>query len=566
MPRRLFQFELYLSLGWFFLCIIVSSCWCRTTASEIGAVFDEPTYLEQGLKRWRTGECKGLMRLGTMTLPVDVQTLPIYLWERYRGKPFDPEADLHQVLPVARAMTLFFWSLLLTYAWLAGRRLAGPWAGALAVALIAFEPSYLAHASLATTDIAISACLLALVYHFAVGRESSWIWRRAVPAFWFGAAMAAKASGLVFGPVCLFAVELERLHRQGVLGQIYQGHLLPSLYEAWVQLRPFRRDFCWIFGGGMAVLFIYTGCDWQAEPSFVKWANNLPEGSLKTVMVPIAENLCIFSNAGEGLIQQVKHNVRGHGTYLLGKTYRRACWHYFWILPTIKLSLTLLFLPIVLLLLRPKALLNWAVMPAALLFALCPLFRVQIGIRLILPFLSLFVIGFAAAAVQVVRMLAPTWAKATLVALLALGVGWSAASSYRACPNTLCYINELWGGTPNGYQLVSDTDYDWGQGLKELAEWQKTNGISSLKVWYFGTDSALHTMPVEEVRLHMLPIQDESDVAQAVGNGYFAASTTLLYGGYCNSPAAKTSVEFLRACKPVARTTTFFIYDFRNRQ
>ena len=81
---------------------IVSSVWCLTASHKLSAAFDEPTYLTQGLERWRTGECKGLMRLGTMPLPVDVETLPpllmagvrfilagaiLLLWARRAAKP-----------------------------------------------------------------------------------------------------------------------------------------------------------------------------------------------------------------------------------------------------------------------------------------------------------------------------------------------------------------------------------------------------------------------------------------------------------------------------------------------
>src|SRR5262249_37340281 len=115
----------------------------------------------------------------------------------------------------ARAVNLLFWGLLLTYGWLAGRQLAGPWGARLAVAFLACEPSLLAHASLATTDIAVTACLLALVYHFRTGPDRCWVRRAGVPTLWFGASVLAKASGLVFGLLCLFAVEWERLLRQG---------------------------------------------------------------------------------------------------------------------------------------------------------------------------------------------------------------------------------------------------------------------------------------------------------------------------------------------------------------
>ena len=43
----------------------------------------------------------------------------------------------------------------------------------------------LAHASLATTDLPITACMVAFVYHFRMGRERKWLARVGWPALWF---------------------------------------------------------------------------------------------------------------------------------------------------------------------------------------------------------------------------------------------------------------------------------------------------------------------------------------------------------------------------------------------
>src|SRR5947209_8836806 len=125
-------------LGWLFDGLwllawgLASSVWCVTAAGQLSATFDEPIYLLRGLDHWRTGSHAGLLQLGTMPLPPDVQTLPLYLWERWHGTRLDAAGDLERLLPWARAGTLLFWGLLLGHAWLAGRRLAGPWAGRLA--------------------------------------------------------------------------------------------------------------------------------------------------------------------------------------------------------------------------------------------------------------------------------------------------------------------------------------------------------------------------------------------------------------------------------------------------
>ncbi len=532
---------------WLLVCGVVSSAWCLSAAGQLSATFDETTYLERGLERWRTGSYAGLMHLGTMPLPVDVETLPLYLWERGRGVALDPATDMDHLLPWARASGLVFWWLLLFYGMLAGRQLAGPWGGRLAVTLFASEPTLLAHAGLATTDIAITACLLALVYHFRAGREAGGFGRVVVPAFWFGAAILAKASGLVFGPLCMLVVE---------------GH------RRWVEDKPVNlrgtvRDFTQIIAGGLLLVFLYVGSDWSTEPSFVQWASGLPDGRPGDAMRWLSTHLRIFSNAGEGLIQQVKHNLRSHGgAYLLGQESPRAFWYYFPVALTIKLSLTLLLLPVLVGLVRPRTLLNWACLCAAVLLVFSLNCRVQIGVRLVLPLVGFAVLGLAAAAVQAAQQCRPGWRHAGFVGLLGAGVTWTALSAVDVWPDGLCYVNELWGGPDVGYLLLSDSNYDWGQGLHELARWQERHHAAPLDVWYFGSDPTVRRLPVRVLPLHALPLQGPEDVLAQVRGHYLAVGTTLLHGRTTEQPGHRTAAAFLRSCAPVARTATFLIYDF----
>jgi hypothetical protein len=569
---------------WFLFFAVGSSIWCVSAAHQLSATFDEPIYLQRGLQGWRDGSHRGLMQLGTMPLPVDLDTLPLYLWERWHGVPLDPVQDLDRLLPWARTGTLVFWWLLLLYGRAAGRQLAGPWGGRLAVALLACEPSFLAHASLATTDIAVSACLVAFVYHFRTGRTRGWGWRVGMPAAWFAATVLAKASGLLFGPLCLCAIELHRwLNDPGEEGEPDRRGFLWFL-PAPARLRAFRRDCVQIGVLGIALVFLYCGSDWQAEPSFLQWAERLPEGAMRRSMVTLADHLCIFSNAGEGLIRQVKHNVRGHGTYLLGRVADRSIWYYFPVVLAIKLSLPLLLLPLGVAAVRPRALLNWACLAALGLLAFSLTYRVQIGIRLVLPVVALGVVGLGAALVQTCRELweqqsiAPVrWRYALSVAAIAAilaSVGWTSAAAVRVWPEGLCYTNELWGGTRRGFLVLSDSNYDWGQGLKELARWETRHGSAPVKVWYFGTDPAVNRPPLREVPLHRLPVQSPEDMRAQVRGSYLAVSTTLLYGsfgtlvrpGSAEETAYREAATFLRGLRPVARTTTFLIYDFRKEQ
>jgi hypothetical protein len=386
--------------------------------------------------------------------------------------------------------------------------------------------------------------------------------RVGIPAFWFGSAILSKASGLMFGPLCLLVVELERLVRAGAFRSVaMSAGRWASLLDGLDRLRPFKRDAMQVIGCGLALVFVYCGSDWKQEPSFVEWAHGLPEGKFGGSMVWLAENLRIFTNAGQALVKQIQHNVRGHGVFLLGEVGRRAFWYYFPVALTIKLSPLPLLMPVVVAVLRPRALANWALLSAAALLAFSLTYRVQNGVRLVLPLVALALVGLAGAVVRACREGGSGWRRGALAAGAGAGIIWTAAAAAFVWPHGLCYTNELWGGTQRGYLLLSDSNYDWGQGLKELARWQRLHGRGPLDVWYFGTDPILRSLPLRGVRFDMPPINGPEDVIARVRGHYLAVGTTWLYGAYIPVDRQQR-YAFLRARRPVARTMTFMIYDF----
>src|SRR5579863_415117 len=142
--------------------LIISSGWCLSAGRELGATFDEPLYLRAGLAFWRNAGGNDLVLLrGTMPLPQDVDALFLRIAEYIQGAPWNPERDIPQMLPIAREGALVFWWILLIYAWKTGKLIGAAEGGLLAAALIAIEPIILGHASLATTDIAVSAFVVA---------------------------------------------------------------------------------------------------------------------------------------------------------------------------------------------------------------------------------------------------------------------------------------------------------------------------------------------------------------------------------------------------------------------
>lgn len=542
----------------FILVMVLSSAWCVTSSSELGPTFDEPTYLKEGLHAWRTGSYKPLMKLGTMPLPINLQTLPIYLVERWRGKPFDVDKEMATILPWARSITLLFWGMLLLYGLLIGRALAGPWGGRLAMLLLASEPSLLAHAGLATTDISITAFLMALGYHFSVARTSSWKLRVGLPAILYGLSLLAKASALVYGPLILCAIELQRIVLEGHLKRDSARSWGDWVRNTWKTFSPLRRDGIQIVVIGLAIVFFVIGSEWKPEVTFTKWARELPQGTFRETMIWTFDHLSLFTNAGEGIVQQIKHNIRGHGAYILGESWRRSIWYYFPLAITMKVSLSVLAALAIGLLWKRKNFWTWPALAAMALLLFSFNARVQIGVRLVLPLVALGIVALSIAFAQSVRDADRRSAWSWLgVSLIFCAIGFNVWTCARIWPNGLTYVNELWGGSETGYYCLSDSNYDWGQGLKELADWADHRDIDHVDVWYFGTDPSVNRPPFRSVSLHTEELSPAS-LSEHVDGRFLAVSTTFLYGSYLSKDPI---IKYLKSCEPAERTTTYMIYD-----
>jgi hypothetical protein len=539
-----------IDIAWLVFWGLASSAWCLSAGHELSATFDEPFYLRAGVESWRTGSNRELMKAGTMPLPVDLQCLPIYICERIRGEPFDLDRDFHRLLPFARGMNLAFWWLLLIYAMRLAHRVGGSIAGRFAVLLIATEPSLLGHACLATTDIALTATVLVFAYHYDRGRDGGRFQRWLLPGILYGVAMAAKASALLFVPIVMLALELPRSYRA-------DGGM-------WKASSGYRFD-CWkIFLVGVALVFIYCGSDWQPQPKFEQMAANLPDDGISTPAVRwLTHHAAVFPNAGEAFHYQFKHNVRGHGSYLLGEWQRRAVWYYFPAALSIKLTAPVLALLAGLLIARPRALCTPLGLAALLLLLFSLNCRVQIGVRLVFPLLVFLLLAIAVGLAAVRAPLRKAFASRLTGFLLSLACALAAVSTW---PDGLRYGNELWGGSDSTYLYLSDSNSDWGQGIKDLDRWTAEHRLPLAHVWYYGRDPAIASDADRCLPLHMLSacdIRSPADVWQYVRGNVVAVSTTLLYGNPAITESMPIAVEFFRGQQPIGRSRNYFIYDFR---
>jgi hypothetical protein len=283
-------------------------------------------------------------------------------------------------------------------------------------------------------------------------------------------------------------------------------------------------------------------------------------------MLFISQHLCIFTNAGEGIVQQIKHNIRGHGTYLLGQTWLRDVWYYFPVALSIKLSEAILLLPLLVAAPRPRSMRNWAIISAIFLLCFSLNSHVQIGVRMMFPLVALAIVGTSGAIAKMIADARALLQRVLIGFLITASIAWTAIASLRIWPDPLTYINTFWGGPTNGYLLISDSNYDWGQGMKELKQWIfDHDGGRPIDLWYFGTDPMKKLPPFQTVELHNLNPHDPETIAKALHGRRIAVSMTLVYGAYGTKPTESIQEvgAYLRTCKPIARTRTFLIYDFK---
>jgi 4-amino-4-deoxy-L-arabinose transferase-like glycosyltransferase len=307
------------------------------------------------------------------------------------------------------------------------------------VFLFSFLPPVLAHAGLATTDMALTAFLGAA---FLAGR----IWIETPNlrnGLWLGACLGlltlSKFSALVFLPaVCVAALGWYLAIRRPAMPELVRQvrERIPSLAIACL----------------VGCLIIWAG--YRFSFGKVDFANlRLPAPELY-----------------RGIAQVYRHNAKGHPSYLLGERSENGFWMYYPVALAVKTPLAFLFLlvaAVVLVLRRYRT--KWPVIlplafSAAVLAVAMPS-RINIGIRHILPVYMGFslVIAFAA-----VRWLEDEWQRPWVLPALAVLAGWFAISSAASHPDYLPYFNELASAHPE--RVLVDSDLDWGQDMKRLAK------------------------------------------------------------------------------------------------
>ena len=532
-----------------FLLVACTTLWISGSSLSLSATFDEPVYLKCGLDCWANHTHKPLMRLGTMPLPVDLETLPLNLWYWWHQTTPDFNNDFGWMLTVARTTALLFWWNLLMQCWRLGTLIAGPWCGLSVLATVALEPNLMGHAALATTDIAVTGCMIATLVEFMRYQQSPsrLLWWKV--ALWWALSLFAKASALVFVPILILSAEAP------ALASLCRQHgSSPALrHELWTKLKS------WMALGftALAVVFLLVGTDFQRERTFVEWANSLKPGPLQTTLAWLADHLRIFTNAGEGLAQQIKHNMRGHPSYLLGVGHPKAVWYHFPVLLLIKLPTWFWLLLPFTLWRQWKSPWVPGLVACGLLLAFSVNCRVQIGLRLVFPLVLMLMVVTGVSLATWWRD-APKPRRGPLAATLLLLL-WGSITMARQFPDGLRYINDFSANNAQPQSLVSDSNYDWGQGLFDLANNLRPDPAQPIWVVYWGGDPRVDMPPFRRLTPAAQGITNADSLKLWLPGKTVAVSATILHG-----PPLPPEYELIRSHfqnqKPIQLTRCYAVY------
>ncbi|HZN03949.1 MAG TPA: hypothetical protein VFD06_10230 [Candidatus Polarisedimenticolia bacterium] len=377
---------------------------------------------------------------------------------RWTGALYDhsrpPETVLFRVA-LWRSL-LFLPAVAVAFLWC--RRLYGASAGWLAAALFVAEPNLAAHIPLAALD--ALGVVGALVGSFLLWRafERPSPGRGAAAAAGCAAALLLKGTTTLLPAVAAAYALLFWVVRPWRATRRTNGAAAPDSRD-WRRALPRRlAAFAGFAALAALVLWALLLFDVSRPDQPPEW-QQAPTTLSRLLDRPLPAGLFVGS-----LVRGAWHADQGHLAYLLGERSRSGWWYYFPVVMAYKMPLGIaLVLLCALLSLRraPPRFEEWGlVVPAVLWTALFLTTRINIGVRHFLPaYAFLLLLGARALAGDPPRWrAAAAWGGATLAALH--GFLWH--------PDYIAYQNLP---RARAYMDLSDSNVDWGQGLKQARHW-----------------------------------------------------------------------------------------------
>ena len=309
--------------------------------------------------------------------------------------------------------------------------------GVVAAALLAFEPTILANSHYVTNDIAVTL----FIFLAATLR------RPLLLGLSIGYALSSKMSSLVFLPLVLRPMRWRPLLGMAIvaLSVVWASYLF-----TWDVVIRDRED-----AGRLSVRLVQYARD-----------HNVP--AIERVVLFLQRQPLPLGTYAATIKNNILRAGKPSAVFFDGAIYDRSQWYFM-----IANFLRKIPIPFLILVLfgvwhvRRFAAIAAGIIGIASIMGMVPLVRYVLPA---IPFLAIV----AAAGVR----------KKILVLFLL----WQIVGTIWQYPHFISYANELVGPRDKRYEVLADSNLDWGQALPDVMRWAKREGIGTMQFSYFGRD------------------------------------------------------------------------------
>jgi 4-amino-4-deoxy-L-arabinose transferase-like glycosyltransferase len=396
--------------------------------------------------------------------------------------------DAQKVLSLGRMGTIVFAGLFLILVFLYARYLFGFWAAIIALVLAVSEPTLTAHAALVTTDMAVSAGVLAAVFLLDRYLRTRTKGALALAGIGVGLSLSTKHSGVIVVPIVMAVTIADEWLRGNKTGGRAR-HVLNT-----------TAALICILVIGVGVLWATYGFHYWPRPQATPMTTSLADfltrvrtegtrGVMPDYLIPFAAQWHLLPLAYlYGLVDVLNVSHPGLPPWILGRLLPHGVWYYFPITFLIKSTPAFLVLLVMSLAagkwLRPERRRAFAflILPVMMWYGAAMTSGLDIGYRHVLPalaFLILLISGGLAYAAQ-------TRTRKPWRYLIGLLLAAQIASAVFVYPDYFAYSDEFLGGERNTYKYLTDSNNDWGQALYQTALWLKARNITDCWIAYDG--------------------------------------------------------------------------------
>ena len=430
------------------------------------------------------------------------------------GQCPDTDALINRMRAMMLILAVAGGALLATWGW----QLGGGITAVTAALLYSLDPNILAHGPLVKNDVPLM--MIATLLFWAVwraGRRLTILNALAI-AVLCAAALTTKFSALLFGPIVALLLILRAV--------------MPLPWPTFFRTLERRREKIVVAGCVLLAAFtiscigIWAAYGFRFQPTAdASILLNLKRMSVYTAMtelsmqhgrIPTDEEIAAWRpslmtqviltlDASRALPQAwlngllyTYQSALMRQTYLLGDYSMTGWWYYFPVAMVTKAPLALIAACLVAIFVGAAAVrtLGWRptlatwtaaclLIPPAIFLGSAMRSNLNLGLRHILPVYPFIYLGIGLAVSYAWRH----WRSATkwIAGALALAM---AVETLSAFPDYLAFFNVAAGGRRGGLKILGDSNLDWGQDLKLLAQWQqerqRTHPNENLYLVYFG--------------------------------------------------------------------------------